>query len=103
VCDYHYRFIKDDDFWVGVCWVCGTVTAVGPREDLIKDKYIFSKGCKRCTENEEMNISWMTIKEETPPVSYVIPAGKIVPIDPSNQLQSGNPFKDVRLGFTWDT
>lgn len=111
VCEYHLKLLADDDYWVGVCWECGSITAVDPKEDLIKDKYIFSKGCIRCTGNEEMNISWMTIKEETKPTTLISPSVAIggksrvmfIPItDSSNQLRSGSPPRwDVKLGFTW--
>lgn len=67
VCEEHFELLNDDDNYIGICNNCLKITIVGTKEDSkgkfrIKDKYIFSKGCRHCTNNEESNISWMTIK-----------------------------------------
>ena len=120
ICDHHYNFIDNDDFWVGICWNCCTVTAMGPREtfykkerSFIKDKYIFSKGCKECTDDEKMNISWMTINEGSESTTNVIydENKKKIYFVPKNahlssQLKSGSPsiarIKSSQVGPTWD-
>lgn len=76
ICDDHRRLILDDDNYAGVCWNCCRVTIVGPRrshkgELIIKDKYIFSKGCRHCTGKEESNVDWITIKVDSSPTSLV--------------------------------
>jgi hypothetical protein len=60
-----------EDYFVGVCWECGNITIVESRiwdpihkEYKIPSKYIFSKGCRRCTGTEDSNIDWMTILPE---------------------------------------
>jgi hypothetical protein len=95
---------------------------MGPREDFIgkekvyiKDRYIFSKGCKHCTDNEDNNISWMTIKGDSVSTAHVTPDAKLLsesslyqkaPIPERNKLKSGSrglkPNPDVMLGFDWD-
>jgi len=71
ICEPHRRLLENDAIFAGVCWNCGTITIVESRqwdnkkeEYYIRDKYIFSKGCRCCTENEEDNINWMTIPGE---------------------------------------
>jgi len=76
ICDAHAELLSDDRYYVGVCWECSTITYVGPRynmhhELIIKDKYIFSKGCRACTGNETDNINWMTINKDSLSTSLV--------------------------------
>lgn len=82
ICDAHAEILSDDRYYVGVCWECNTVAYVGPRynrhrELIIKDKYIFSTGCRACTGNEKKNINWMTINRLTPPTSIITDQGII--------------------------
>lgn len=118
ICNAHFEKLQLEDYFAGICWNCGRITAVGNREGIVKDKYIFSKGCRLCTGNEEMNISWMTIKGESSPVTEVIEVkdeitGKkkavLVPIGDQvsylTRLKSGNsvrvkPKQSVRP-FIW--
>lgn len=76
VCEGHFKLLNDDDNYIGICNNCLKITIVGNRNDskgnlIIKDKYIFSKGCRHCTNNEEDNINWMTIKPDSDPDYYV--------------------------------
>ena len=72
ICKYHFKIAQDDDYFVGVCWECGNITITESRqwdrktrEYTIPSKYIFSKGCKACTGNNDDNINWMTIPKES--------------------------------------
>lgn len=68
LCSEHINLIRDNEHFAGVCWQCGTITLVEPKEQgkdlFIKDKYIFSKGCRHCTGDEESNLDWITIPKE---------------------------------------
>lgn len=68
LCSYHINCLREETHFAGVCWNCGNITIVEPKEQekdlIIKDKFIFSKGCRRCTGNEENNLEWMTIPKE---------------------------------------
>jgi hypothetical protein len=64
----HITMLRDEAYLVGICWQCNEITLVEPKEQgknlFIKDKYLFSKGCRHCTGNEESNLDWMTIPKE---------------------------------------
>ena len=71
ICNGHLDNVSKEDYFVGICWYCGNITTVesrrwDPRHKcfVIPSKYIFSKGCKSCTQDEENNIKWMTILPE---------------------------------------
>ena len=72
VCEGHRKRAALEENYVGVCWSCGYITAVGNRnwdrkekEYKIKAKYIMSKGCAECTGDSKNNINWMTIPGDT--------------------------------------
>jgi hypothetical protein len=72
ICKQHMDRVSDEENFVGICWECMNITIVDSRiwDDrhkmhIIPSKYIFSKGCKRCTGDEETNIDWMTILGES--------------------------------------
>jgi hypothetical protein len=70
VCDKHRELMLRRDTFIGVCWNCCKVSMVGDRQNVIKDKYIFSKGCKSCGKEGE-SLNFMTIKSDTPPTTAV--------------------------------
>lgn len=95
-CSRHLEQIQSDRYFVGVCWQCGNITLIqshaSEKEIEVKDKYIFARGCVKCTDLEEEGYMWMTIKNDSQPVSAVTPTGKIVEIDSQkNQLISNSP------------
>jgi len=79
------QLLEDDDYFAGICWECCTVTFIGNRyravkregtykrfkELVIKDKYIFSKGCEKCTGNVNSNVDWMTINSTSLPTTWI--------------------------------
>lgn len=70
LCLIHLEAMKDDRYFVGICWNCLKPTLVESRyshkkELIIKDKYIFAKGCRCCSDNEEKNVDWMTIQPDS--------------------------------------
>lgn len=95
ICEPHFELAVKDENYIGVCWNCLRITLIGTRLDnkdrlVIKDKYIFSKGCRHCTGNEEDNISWMTIKGNLPYSNYVTKEGRILPITTVNDQKTVN-------------
>lgn len=68
ICSAHINLLRKEENFAGICWQCGSITLIESKtqgKDLfIKDKYIFSKGCRRCTGDERQNIEWMTIPKE---------------------------------------
>jgi len=84
LCGRHFEQLRSDVTYVGVCWQCGNITLIQSKKENrkfpIKDKYIFARGCQNCTSDLHEGIMWMTIKNDSQPVSAVTPTGKIVPI-----------------------
>ena len=60
VCEPHLNMLLDTHYYIGLCWKCGNISYVGNKDNVIKDKYIFSKGCKLCS-TEEDSLQWMTL------------------------------------------
>jgi len=69
LCSIHLKMLRSEDCFAGICWECGNITLIESKEQgkdlFISNKYIFSKGCRHCTDNEENGLSWMTIPKET--------------------------------------
>ena len=85
LCGRHIENIRSDDYLIGICWQCGSITHIQSRKAQrhipIKDKYIFARGCQKCTGDSHDGIMWMTIKAESVPGSAVTLEGKIIPIE----------------------
>lgn len=63
VCEPHLKLMESKRNFIAICWNCGSITLIGDRQEVIRDRYIFAKGCKLCG-NEEDSIQWMTIRPE---------------------------------------
>jgi hypothetical protein len=68
LCDKHIKLLNEDNVYIGICWDCNSITMVGKKTIEIPDKYLFSKGCEFC-KNEDLlssfddrGIKWMTVK-----------------------------------------
>lgn len=83
LCGRHLDCILSKKYFVGICWQCGSITMIQSHQEQknypISEKYIFAKGCVKCTGDTQNGISWMTIKRSTPPSSAVTAEGTIVP------------------------
>jgi hypothetical protein len=64
ICEPHLKMLLNKNYYIGLCWNCGAITDVGDRQHIIKDKYIFAKGCKNCGHEEHSN-QWMTLNTNT--------------------------------------
>lgn len=75
ICNDCFEKLRDDRYYAGVCWHCQTITSISLKRTSfltqkerrwveIKDKYIFAKGCQKCTGDPKMGIMWMTINKE---------------------------------------
>jgi hypothetical protein len=64
VCPAHLMLLLDTHYYIGICWNCGSISYIGDRVYVIRDKYIFSRGCKVCG-NEDLSIQWMTLNEQS--------------------------------------
>jgi hypothetical protein len=92
LCGRHMEDISSDQYFVGVCWQCGSITLIQSRYDQrqfpMKEKYLFARGCAKCTGDPHESFMWMTINRKSSPASAVTPTGKIVKLDNIEKQES---------------
>jgi hypothetical protein len=98
LCDRHLKMISRTDHYIGVCWNCGAITRIEeiPRrlKRIFKDKYLFTKKCKKCSGKPSDNIQWVTFATFVPDhILEISPKGEIVekpmlPVDKSKDRET---------------
>ena len=96
LCESCQKNIIKENFYVGVCWKCNSITLVEKRPEYLKDKYIFSKGCVKCTNKRENNVSWITLKGKEKEKSDLVitVSGDLVNIKTSEVLNERHGFSE---------
>jgi hypothetical protein len=69
ICEDHIKLFTSNDFHVGVCWNCGAITGayeISRRlKGILTEKYLFSKGCSKCSQDKNAEVNWITVKKHT--------------------------------------
>jgi len=96
ICESHKDLLLSKGHYGGVCWSCGRITGVYevPRrlEGILTEKYLFSKGCSKCSKEIDADVNWITIKKFTESHDWAInEKGKLLKVESDRQIGITNP------------
>lgn len=97
ICEDHRNLLTSKGHYGGVCWNCGIITGVYevPRrlDRILTEKYLFSKGCSKCSNEQDADVSWITIKKHTSDSRWAIDErGKLTEVrSEQNTISVTNP------------
>lgn len=89
ICEEHRDLLLSNGHFGGVCWNCGIITSVNevPRrlQGILTEKYLFSKGCSKCSKTVNADMDWITVKKYTEPYDWAIGKdGRLLKVKSSN-------------------
>lgn len=67
ICSFHKDLLMRNGHFIGVCWECGNIHGIYEvhhrLEGILTSKYLFSKGCSKCSKDPNAESAWITINK----------------------------------------